>query len=265
MDQKYKQMAVACMMLAMLSACSSSNLDEGAPEEQASVSEEGAPAQTDSVAEVDPALDGEASSEVVPESLDPNLAVVQEPSALPEEAPIEAPLAEAPVEAPAEPSLPADQTVLADSQGVLSGETTQYQVKRGDTLMKIAFEQFGDLYRWREILESNRDRIKDPNFVPPGTLLQLSGAGLVQIERNGEQYLIKRGDTLGSISGEVYGTTQKWKKLWENNRQLIKDPNKIYAGFYLYYQLENRLGEGVPSTESEDRGPASSEEPAASN
>ena len=28
----------------------------------------------------------------------------------------------------------------------------------------------------------------------------------------------------------------KWKKLWENNKALIKDPNKIYAGFYLYYQ-----------------------------
>jgi hypothetical protein len=29
--------------------------------------------------------------------------------------------------------------------------------------------------------------------------------------------------------------------LWENNRQLIKDPNKIYAGFYLYYQPEGRM------------------------
>ena len=47
--------------------------------------------------------------------------------------------------------------------------------------------------------------------------------------------------TLGSISHTVYGSTRKWKKLWENNRQLIKDPNKIYAGFYLYYQPEGNL------------------------
>ena len=64
---------------------------------------------------------------------------------------------------------------------------------------------------------------------------------MVTIERNGESYLIKRGDTLGVISNDVYGTTRKWKKLWENNRQLIKDPNKIYAGFYLYYQPEGKL------------------------
>ncbi len=64
---------------------------------------------------------------------------------------------------------------------------------------------------------------------------------MVTIERNGERYLIKRGDTLGTISGDVYGTRAKWKKLWENNRQLIKDPNKIYAGFSLYYVPEARL------------------------
>jgi|GEM_PF-1103209 len=122
-----------------------------------------------------------------------------------------------------------------------SGDASHYVVKRGDTLMKIAFENYGDLYRWREIYEANRDRIQDPNHVPPGTELVLNGAGMVQIDRNGEQYLIRRGDTLGSISNTVYGTTRKWKKLWENNRQLIKDPNKIYAGFYLYYQPEGRM------------------------
>ena len=107
--------------------------------------------------------------------------------------------------------------------------------------MKIAFEQYGDLYRWKEIYEANRGNIKDPNHVPPGTELSLNGAGMVTIERNGDSYLIKRGDTLGVISNDVYGTTRKWKKLWENNRQLIKDPNKIYAGFYLYYQPEGKL------------------------
>lgn len=52
---------------------------------------------------------------------------------------------------------------------------------------------------------------------------------------DGTPYLIKRGDTLGLISDDVYGTTKKWRKIWENNRKLIKDANRIYAGFYLYY------------------------------
>jgi nucleoid-associated protein YgaU len=122
-----------------------------------------------------------------------------------------------------------------------SGDGVNYNVKQGDTLMKIAFEQYGDLYRWKEIFEANRDRIQDPNSVPPGTQLALNGAGMVTIEHNGDSYLIKHGDTLGVISKDIYGTPAKWKRLWENNRQLIKDPNKIYAGFYLFYQPEGKL------------------------
>jgi nucleoid-associated protein YgaU len=141
--------------------------------------------------------------------------------------------------------VPADGSSVASANG-------NYTVKHGDTLMKIAFENYGDLYRWREIYEANRSRIQDPNNVPPGTKLVLNGAGMVQIERNGEQYLIHRGETLGSISRNVYGTTRKWKKLWENNRQLIKDPNKIYAGFYLYYQPEGKLTQDPAAVEGGD-------------
>ena len=54
----------------------------------------------------------------------------------------------------------------------------------------------------------------------------------------GLPYLIRTGDTLGIISTSVYQTSRKWKMIWENNRPLIKDPNKIFAGFTLYY-LEN--------------------------
>lgn len=118
-----------------------------------------------------------------------------------------------------------------------SGGAGEYTVKSGDTLMKIAFETYGDLFKWKEILEANRDRITDPNHLASGTVLKLdTPANPVSIERNGTPYMIKQGDTLGTISNDVYGTKTKWKTIWENNRQLIKDPNKIYAGFYLYYQ-----------------------------
>jgi nucleoid-associated protein YgaU len=110
--------------------------------------------------------------------------------------------------------------------------------------MRISWEQYGTLFRWREIYQANKSRIADPNHVPPGTTIELPSDGrnpAAAAEHNGEQYLIVKGDTLGKISGKVYGTLQKWKKLWENNRQLIRDPNKIYAGFYLYYVPETKM------------------------
>jgi len=126
-----------------------------------------------------------------------------------------------------------------------SGSTEDYKVKSGDTLMKIAYEQYGSIYRWREIYASNKDLIQDPNNIPPGSTLKLASLGTGRrpssVEHVGDQYMIELGDTLGSISQDLYGSTEKWKAIWENNRLLIKDPNKIYAGFYLYYVPEHKI------------------------
>jgi hypothetical protein len=113
-----------------------------------------------------------------------------------------------------------------------------YQVQSGDTLMKIAYETYGDVYKWRKLYEDNRDRIKDYRKLAAGTVLRLAPSEFpVSISRNGTSYLIRGGDTLGTISHDVYGTPRKWQRLWENNRQLIKNPDRIYAGFYLYYVM----------------------------
>lgn len=117
-----------------------------------------------------------------------------------------------------------------------SGSTSSYQIKEGDTLMKIAFENYGNVYDWKKIYERNRDKIPDKNNLVKGTELTIDAPSTpVQIEKNGTPYLIKGGDTLGTISHDVYGTPKKWQRLHENNRQLVRNPNKIYAGFYLYY------------------------------
>jgi hypothetical protein len=138
--------------------------------------------------------------------------------------------------------------VATDSAAsVGGGGITDYTVQAGDTLMKIAFETYGDVYKWKNILEANKDTVSDPKSLKEGTILKLElPATPVVVDRNGEKYLIKDGDTLGKISGAVYGSPSKWKELWENNKQLIHDPNKIFAGFYLYY-LSNGSGTNLAS------------------
>lgn len=257
----FKALSLAAVLL-LLSACSSSSPSEDESMPPVETADEIAPAPTDEVPSPQQ-IEGEIAA-AGPIVEDPNLAAqapmppVEEPapSAPAPETDIiaadQAPLApESNLQAPPtiEPVL--EQPVVENTEPVMnSGEITQYRMKKGDTLMKVAFEQYGDLYRWREIYEANRDVIADPNAVPPGTRIKLTGAGLVHIEKNGERYKIKHGDTLGTISHDVYGTPKKWKRLWENNRQLIKNPNKIYAGFFLYYVPERRMTEDQAPAES---------------
>lgn len=45
-----------------------------------------------------------------------------------------------------------------------------------------------------------------------------------------EFYEIKSGDTLGGIAKQFYGKASKYTEIFEANRDVIDDPNKIYPG-----------------------------------
>ena len=49
-------------------------------------------------------------------------------------------------------------------------------------------------------------------------------------EEKAEFYEIVSGDTLGEISKKYYGSAGKYMKIFEANRDIITDPNKIYPG-----------------------------------
>jgi len=48
-----------------------------------------------------------------------------------------------------------------------------YEVKKGDTLSKIAEEFYGDARLYPKIFEANRDILKDPNKIRPGQKLRI--------------------------------------------------------------------------------------------
>ncbi len=45
-----------------------------------------------------------------------------------------------------------------------------------------------------------------------------------------EFYEIKSGDTLGAISKQFYGKSSQYMRIFEANREIISDPNKIHPG-----------------------------------
>ena len=43
-------------------------------------------------------------------------------------------------------------------------------------------------------------------------------------------YTVKSGDTLSKISKEMYGNANQYMKIFEANKPMLKDPDKIYPG-----------------------------------
>ena len=46
----------------------------------------------------------------------------------------------------------------------------------------------------------------------------------------GTTYVVVKGDTLSGIAKREYGNANKWRSIYEANKDVIKDPDLIYPG-----------------------------------
>lgn len=172
-------------------------------------------------------------SETDPVAETPADALAAEANALPAEDPDAALLVEsgpAPVVSNDAPAA----VGLGDGEG-------EYTVQKNETLMMIAFKLYGDYGQWRDLARRNSGKMKN-GMVLAGTKIKYAlPSQTFEWNPQGNPYLIRTGDTLGGISGSVYGTAKKWKSIWNNNKPLIKDPNRIFAGFTLYWLEQGKV------------------------
>lgn len=71
----------------------------------------------------------------------------------------------------ADNTTPDFSNVKSGSSSTASEKT--YEVKSGDTLSKIAKQEYGDANQWRRIYDANKDLLKDPDKIFPGQKLKI--------------------------------------------------------------------------------------------
>jgi nucleoid-associated protein YgaU len=73
--------------------------------------------------------------------------------------------------------LPDFSDVKGGSSSAASGSTQErevtYTVQKGDSLSKIARDQYGDGKKGTAIFEANRDQITNPDLIHPGQVLKI--------------------------------------------------------------------------------------------
>lgn len=120
-----------------------------------------------------------------------------------------------------------------------SEEFQSYQVQSGDTLMMIGFKLFGDYRKWKELKEWNHlssMELRKGMMIKYRPMLNDKFVW----RPTGEAHLVKKGEYLGSISYDKYGTSRRWKEIFDNNRPLLRNPNLVFAGFTIYYVPDKR-------------------------
>ena len=69
------------------------------------------------------------------------------------------------------PGLPDAVVDTANEGGTVASD--RYTVRRGDTLAALSRRFYGDSKFWKAIYQANRDVIKSPNALEPGTQIRL--------------------------------------------------------------------------------------------
>jgi len=54
-----------------------------------------------------------------------------------------------------------------------------------------------------------------------------------------EKYTVQKDETLQKISHKFFGTTKKWTKIYELNKDTLKSPNKLYPGQVINIPVES--------------------------
>ena len=129
---------------------------------------------------------------------------------------------------PRRDNLAAEVEALERDIAYYEGLPRMYVVKRGDYLTKISgFDEiYLDPLKWRRIYRANRSLIGgNPNLIYPDQELAIPRDWPSTVE-------VKPGDNLWKIAGywEVYGDRFQWEKLYEANKDQLRDPNMLKVG-----------------------------------
>lgn len=150
----------------------------------------------------------------------------------------------------------------------------KYTIKKNDSLWSIAKEQLGSSYRWKYLYEFNKDKIKNPNKLEAGTVIDIpveredqrresdkafsepesvsspaakeptviekevkqqpaegkGAASVVSEAAQAKNYTIKKNDSLWKIAKEQLGDGNRWREIYELNKDVIKNPDRLKAG-----------------------------------
>jgi len=114
---------------------------------------------------------------------------------------------------------------LEDKLAAKRAKPETYTVEKGDFLYKISGKEkiYNDPLKWPRLYRANRDQIKDPDLIYPGWVLVVPRGLPVE-------WVVYEGEFLFKIAGydEVYGNGRDWVKIYEANKDQIKDPDLIY-------------------------------------
>ncbi|MCF7886825.1 MAG: LysM peptidoglycan-binding domain-containing protein [Candidatus Omnitrophica bacterium] len=137
---------------------------------------------------------------------------------------------------------PRTDTDIEGNQGYLVGEseTTAKESRLGST-RKVSVLEFEFGPKSKEVVVDNKESeggLQEEFYheevyqeeEPTVPQIKSKEYDMASSQYEYEDYTIVENDTLQKISRKFYGTTKKWELIYQENKDTLKSPDKIYPG-----------------------------------
>ena len=125
-----------------------------------------------------------------------------------------------------------DQDLNAGNRGYLMGTAPQGEEKErtGSRTTQVVEVELRSPLKFEKTRKIQANTLKAETNM--GNQGYVTGAPLNETESpvTFEKYTVEKNDTLQKISQKFYGTTKKWTKIFDANKDSLKTPNKIRPG-----------------------------------
>ena len=152
--------------------------------------------------------------------------------------------------APGRALAPPAQAVYSvpDGGAPMSVPPSSYTIRDGDDLTSIASRLYGHPGAAEAIWSANRDRLNDPGVLPIGLSLRIpptwvppaarhrglaGDAAPIEPARRPARVRVAPGESLESLAQRFYGDRAMAVRLWEANRDQLRNPSLLVAGMEL--------------------------------
>lgn len=152
--------------------------------------------------------------------------------------------------------------VTQSTEGITGTEGDVYVVKPRDTYWKISKLHYGTTRYFLALARYNQDRVPDPRLMRPGAKIRVPSAEVLEQQfpdllkkptgsaqrGGGPQFFMDQGgvpkyrvgpkDNLSGISGRYLGDAARWNEIYQLNRELLQDANRLKVGTVLSLPAE---------------------------
>jgi NitT/TauT family transport system substrate-binding protein len=87
---------------------------------------------------------------------------------------------------------------------------------------------------------SGEDKVKPASRQVPSVSDKAQVSAPAPKSTGAQHYVVKPGDTLSKLAEQFYNSNTKWEKIYEANRDVLKNPNYIYVGMKLVIPTDDK-------------------------